>query len=393
MRVLQSDGQGLRSAAPGWTADERLWWLLWAGVPGLGTAALRQLLEAFGSLQAAWAAPLETLGAVPGLGAVRLAAIRAHRCRYGPDPLAAMRASGRHGLGQLLPGDRAFPPALAALSRPPLVLYWRGRGSLWAPLRQRRAIAVVGTRRPSAHGLAMAEAIGMVLAQAGWPVVSGLAEGIDAAVHRGCLKAGGTPIGVLGTCLEKVYPRHHQALQAEVARNGLLISEQAPGTGVLAGHFAARNRLQVGLAEALVLVECPERSGALHSARMARDAGLRLWVVPADAAKRSAAGSNGLLADTAAPLLSAQDLLRVLGPGPLAAGRVPLAATEAPSVPVAAPVGPAATALLTAVGTGASLLQLSQQLGQSTAALLPQLLALELAGRLQAEPGLCWRPA
>ncbi|MEB3234479.1 MAG: DNA-processing protein DprA [Cyanobacteriota bacterium] len=379
-----------------WGVDERLWWLLWAAVPGLGVGALRQLAVAFGSLQAAWAAPPEALQALPGLGPARLAAIARHRARWGADPLPAWRAAGGGGRGLLLPGDPAMPPAITALGRPPLALYWSGCGSLWAPLRRQQAVAVVGTRRPSAHGLAMAEAIGVALADAGWPVVSGLAEGIDAAVHRGCLRAGGRPVAVLGTALERVYPRHHQALQQQVGRAGLLISEQAPGAAVLAGHFAARNRLQVALAGALVLVECPQRSGALHSARLARDLGMPLWVVPADAAKASAAGSNALLGQGVAPLLAATDLVRALGVGPLPP-REPAArarcGTPGPPADVAAAGSHGAEALLAAVGSGATLLQLSEQLDRSSTELLPQLLALELSGRLQAQPGLCWRPA
>jgi len=380
--------------ALGWGADQRLWWLLWAAVPGLGIGALQQLEKAFGSLQSAWAMPPEALQALPGFGPVRLQAIARHRARWGAEPLAPWRAAGQRGLGQLLPGDPALPAAIAALQRPPLVLHWRGRGSLWAPLRRQQAVAVVGTRRASAHGLAMAESIGTALARAGWPVVSGLAEGIDAAVHQGCLRAGGSPVAVLGTALERVYPRHHQVLQQQVGRSGLLISEQPPGTGVLAGHFAARNRLQVALAGALVLVECPERSGALHSAHLALELGLPLWVVPADAGKRSAAGSNAFLARGVAALLTPADLVRALGPGPLArAASVEVASVGAPPPQVSAPGSPAAQAVLAAVGSGASLLQLSQQLGQASTELLPQLLSLELAGLLQAEPGLCWRPA
>ncbi len=386
-----SDGAcGRAGAAAPWRAEERLWWLLWAAVPGLGVGALRLLVAELGSLQAAWSAPVQVLRALPGFGVARVAAIEAHRSRWGADPLAALRAQGQLGLGLLLPGDPAFPGALGGLPRPPLALYWRGLGRLWAPLRRRQAVAVVGTRRPSVHGLAMADAIGAALAAAGWPVVSGLAEGIDAAVHRGCLRAGGCPVGVLGTALERVYPRHHQALQQQVADSGLLISEQAPGTPVLAGHFAARNRLQVALAGALVLVECPEHSGALLAARLARDTGLRLWVVPADAGKRSAAGSNALLAEGHAALLTPQHLVHALGSGPLRpaapiASGAPVAAAEQSS--------PAARALLAAGGRGATLVQLSQQLGQDSGELLPQLLELELAGRLRAEPGLGWSPA
>jgi DNA processing protein len=285
----------------------------------------------------------------------------------------------------LLPADPAFPPALLALERPPLRLHWQGRGGLWPLLRRRQAIAVVGTRRPSRHGIGMAEAIGAALAQAGWPVVSGLAEGIDGAVHQGCLARGGRPVAVLGTSLERVYPRHHRELQAEVAAHGLLVSELSPGTSVQPGHFAARNRLQVGLAQAVVVVECPLHSGALHSAALAMQQELPLWVVPADAGKASAAGSNRLLAQDATVLLDPADLIRQLGPGPLAPAD--------PSAPLPARAPRAAdTALLSALGHGASLEQLCLALEQSASVLAPRLLALELSGVVRAEPGLCWRP-
>jgi predicted Rossmann fold nucleotide-binding protein DprA/Smf involved in DNA uptake len=156
------------------------------------------------------------------------------------------------------------------------------------------------------------------LAAAGWPVVSGLAEGIDGAAHEGCLAAGGAPVGVLGTPLDRTYPRHHRALQQQVAHQGLLVSEWPVGAPVRPGHFASRNRLQVGLARALVVVECPLASGALHSADLAWAQGLPLWVVPADAARLSALGSNRLLARGATPLLTPSDLIDQLGPGPLA---------------------------------------------------------------------------
>jgi DNA processing protein len=246
-------------------------------------------------------------------------------------------------------------------------------------------VAVVGTRRPSLHGLTMARQLGQALAEAGWPVVSGLAEGIDGAVHEGCLQAGGAPVAVLGTPLDRVYPRHHEPLQRRVERQGLLVSEQPPGTPVRPGHFAERNRLQVALAAALVVVECPARSGALHSAERAWREGLPLWVVPGDAGKASALGSNRLLARGAAPLLEPADWIAQLGPGPLR--------RRSAGVPPAGSAPPAPQdALVRAVGAGASLEQLCLRLEQPAERLLPELVRLEVEGVLRAEPGLCWRP-
>jgi DNA processing protein len=245
----------------------------------------------------------------------------------------------------------------------------------------------------------MAEAIGAALAQAGWPVVSGLAEGIDGAAHRGCLARGGRPVAVLGTPIERVYPRHHEELQRQVGQRGLLLSEWPAGGAVQPGHFAARNRLQVALARAVVVVECPESSGALHSARLAWDQGLPIWVVPADAGKRSAMGSNRLLTGMASALIDPRDLIRQLGPGPLATA-TPLATAvpQATAIPLTAAAeagfGNAAgdPELLAAVGSGATMEQLSLELDQSAAALASRLLALELSGSLRAMPGLRWQP-
>lgn len=367
------------SSDAGWSSQRRAWWLLWAACPGLGWDLLSRIEEELGGLALAWRAPLERLAAVRGIGPGLCRCIEAHRRHWGVDPLPSWMASRDRPSRVLLPGDPALPPAVRALARPPLGLYWQGRGALWSLLRRRQAVAVVGTRRASAHGLAMAEAIGAALAEAGWPVVSGLAEGIDGAAHQGCLSRQGAPVAVLGTPLERVYPRHHRDLQAKVASVGLLISEHPPGTAVQAGHFAARNRLQVALASAVVVVECPERSGALHSVQLAWEQQLPIWAVPADTTRVSAAGSNRLLAQGAAALLEPRQLIRQLGVGPLARQE-----------PEPLPQG-VDSQLLAAVGRGATLEQLCSALQQPAAVLAERLLALELAGLVRAEPGLSWR--
>ncbi|MCP9773672.1 DNA-protecting protein DprA [Synechococcus sp. Tobar12-5m-g] len=376
-----------RGGAPAWSQQRRGWWLLWSGCPGLGWSRLHQLEAAFGSLELAWFVPQGRLIQLPGFGPGLVARIEAFRRRWGSDPWRGGGPPRPACRPVILPGDPAYPQALAQLERPPLGLYWQGRGSLWPQLRHRRAIAVVGTRRPSLHGLSMARALGAALAAAGWPVVSGLAEGIDAAAHRGCLERGGWPVAVVGTPLERVYPRHHGPLQTEVGARGLLLTEQAPGAAVQRGNFAARNRLLVALSQAVVVVECPHGSGALHSADLAWQEGLPLWVVPGDAGKASAAGSNRLLVRGATPLLEPADLISQLGHGPLAAA----AAAGCPSPPAAA--GSASDqVLLAALGAGASLEQLGGSLGLPVVELSSRLLRLELAGRIRAEPGLCWRP-
>jgi DNA processing protein len=384
----------------GWaTEQERLWTLVWAECPGIGWRRLQRLEHQFGSLAVAWQANDSQLShALTGstaLQAAELERLTAYRQRLGPEPIGdPITPRDRQRLQRqrcLLLGDSSLPESLDRLERPPLQLFWQGRGQLWPRLRERQAVAVVGTRRPSRHGEAMARAVGAALAEAGWPVVSGLAEGIDAAAHRGCLEARGRPVGVLGTPLERVYPRHHTALQAEVGRQGLLVSELAPGTPVRAGHFAQRNRLQVALAQAVVLVECPQRSGALQSAQLAWDAGLPLWVVPGDAARVSSGGSNRWLAQGASVLLDPAQLIDSIGPGPLATSHG-MAGQVNHSRPTTG-LAQREAALLAALGAGACLDHLCERLRQSPAQLSERLLRLELAGLVRGEPGLWWRPS
>jgi DNA processing protein len=384
LQPLPIPSSAMPQEAVPWDQAQRLWWVLWSRCPGVGWVRLGQLIREFGSLEAAWRAPADQLALRVGWGVSLRLSVDTYRRSWGADPLPRLAASGA-GRRVLVPGDRRWPEGVQGLARPPLVLNWQGRGGLWSQLCRRRAVAVVGTRRPSSHGLAMAERLGAALAQAGWPVVSGLAEGIDAAAHRGCLAKHGQPVAVLGTPLERVYPRHHGELQRRVSQQGLLVSELAPGASVRAGHFATRNRLLVALAAAVVVVECPEASGALHSAEWAWSQGLPLWVVPGDAGKRSALGSNRLLAHGATPLLDPADLIGLLGDGPL--GSPALAACSMSSHHALGK-----SRLLQAVGEGASLEQLTARLGQSASELAPQLLELELVGALRAEPGLQWRP-
>lgn len=385
------------AAAPqgqGWDQRRRLWWLLWASCPGLGPVRLAQLEANLGCLEAAWAQPLQVFAALPGWPAGLLSALDQHRHRWGSDPLPRFAACGHAGRTVLLPGDPRWPAGLTRLPRPPLLLHWQGRGSLWPALARSRAVAVVGTRRPSCHGLSVARRLGVALAEAGWPVLSGLAEGIDGEAHRGCLAAGGAPVAVLGTPLNRVYPRHHAALQKSVGRRGLLISEHASGSGVRPGHFATRNRLLVAMAAAVVVVECPQASGALHSAEVAWQQGLPLWAVPADTGRHSAAGSNRLLSRGAAPLLAAEDLIAQLGAGPLRRAAAPEPARPGLGATAGGAQGAESAIearLLAALGDGAGFEQLLASLAIGPTELSAALLQLELSGLVRAEPGLRWR--
>lgn len=290
----------------------------------------------------------------------------------------------------LLPCDSLWPPLLNDLERPPLTLQWEGDACLLPWLASQQSVAVVGTRRPSAHGLRMAERIGGSLASAGWPVVSGLAEGIDAAAHRGCLRNGGRPVAVLGTPLHRVYPPEHRALQQAVSQSGMLVTELRRETRVQRSSFALRNRLLVALTRAVVVVECPKSSGALLSAAMAQRLGVPVWVVPGDALRDSACGSNALLRSGAHALLDPNDLLDALGPGPadaLCSPRVAQGTTSERSPSI----GGLQKQLLQLVDAGSTLEQMAQALKLDSQAVAAELLRLELDGLVLAQPGLCWR--
>jgi DNA processing protein len=371
-----------------WDWRSRLWWLLWARCPGVGAQRLQALMRGFGSLELAWQAPSTLLSEVCGWSERVVAAVDIHRRKWGPDPIPEVARLWKGGRRVLLPGDRHWPEALRRAHPPPIALHWAGRGSLWSQLNERRAVAVVGTRRPSRHGLQVSRQIGAVLARGGWPVVSGLAAGIDGAAHEGCLEEAGSPIGVLGTPLERVYPRHHASLQAAVGQRGLLVTELPPGSAVSKGSFAQRNRLQVALASALILVECPVGSGALHSAELAWSEGLPLWVVPADTGRDSAEGSNALLARGATPLLRPEDLITFLGNGPIRRA-TPVPESALPALGERFPKA-STDRLLDALGLGASLEELCLALKAPSHALLPCLLELEAAGVVRAEAGLQW---
>ena len=273
--------------------------------------------------------------------------------------LAQLAASG----WRFLPAaDPAFPALLAALSDPPLGLFVRG-GLPALP-----AVAVVGARRCSAYGREVAEYLGRELAGGGACVVSGMARGVDGAAHRGALAGGGPTVAVWGAGPDRVYPREHAALADEIAGRGALLTEYPPGTPPLAAHFPERNRLIAGLARVVIVVEADERSGALVTARLALDEGRDVMAVPGSVFSRLSAGPNGLLRAGAAPVLSAADVLGVLGlSAPVRDEAVPDLLRHLPS------------------GSSSTVDELAARSGLPVARLLELLLELELGGWLARE--------
>ena len=208
---------------------------------------------------------------------------------------------------ELRPGDARYPALLGASPAPPRIFV---RGALDAA--DALALAIVGSRRPTPYGLAIAEQLASELAARGVTIVSGLARGIDTAAHRGALAAGGRTLAVLGCGLDIVYPPENTVLARTIEARGALVSQFSPGVPALAGHFPARNRTLAGLALGVVVVEAAERSGALITAGFAGDLGRETFAVPGRITSPTSVGANRLIQDGAKLVTCWQDIVSEL---------------------------------------------------------------------------------
>ena len=232
------------------------------------------------------------------------------------DARASRERIADAGLHAVCRHDRLYPRRLHDLEDPPASLHSTVEPERLAELVDGPAVAVVGARRASAHGLEVARVIGRSLSAAGVTVVSGLAMGIDAASHRGALDAGGRTVAVLGCGADRPYPRINSGLYRRVREAGAVIAELPPGATPHRWTFPARNRIMAGVASATVVIEAAERSGSLITAEFAQELGRDLGAVPGRVTSREAAGSNKLLHDGAAVWRGGQDILdAVLGAG------------------------------------------------------------------------------
>ena len=279
-------------------------WLQLALTPGLGPASLRKLLQQFGLPQAVLArkrtelAGIASPAALSALDSEPVAAAVAHALEWAAQP----------GNTVLTLADEAYPKLLLEIGDPPSLLYVRGR----VELLQRSALAVVGSRNATQQGTANAEAFARTLSESGLTIVSGLALGIDAAAHRGGLQGPGSTIAVLGTGIDIIYPQRNAALAADIAKQGLLISEFPLGTAPAAQNFPRRNRLISGLARGCLVVEAAVASGSLITARAAAEQGREVFAVPGSIHSPLAKGCHSLIKSGAKLVESAEDVLTEL---------------------------------------------------------------------------------
>ncbi len=372
-------------------------WLRLSLTPSVGNETARRLLARFGLPQAIFhlsasalrscvtATQASALAVLPEGFETQLEATQhwLNPCAAPPAPRAIVTL-----------GDPGYPAALLATEDPPLMLYLMGE-ALHAvpdgPWQTARSIGIVGSRNPTPQGASNAHAFGKFFSQAGLTVVSGLALGIDAAAHEGALDgsteawaaSGHVPtIAVVGTGLDRVYPKRHLALAHRIAGRGLLVSEYPLGTPAIAANFPRRNRLIAGLSQGVLVVEAALQSGSLITARMASEQGKDVFAIPGSIHAPQSRGCHWLLKQGAKLVETGQDVLEEL--------RLPWAGEASPALPnvdkAAQPqdVHPLLAQLgFDPVGLDA----LVDRTGIDIASLQVQLLELELEGFVARMPG------
>ena len=334
----------------------------------VGPGAARRLLAMAGSAEAVFQLPAVALDqALPPKQREAFNRPPEHLAELIPKAEAWLAEPG-HALLTL--GDPDYPAQLLATADPPLLLWLQGRRELLAT----PALAIVGSRNPTAQGGDNASAFARALARAGYTIVSGLALGVDAAAHEGALDAAGATVAVVGTGLDQVYPRRNEKLAARLlAGGGLMVSEYSLGTPVLPANFPKRNRIIAGLSRGCLVVEAALQSGSLITARQAAEAGREVFAIPGSIHSPQARGCHALIRQGAKLVESAEDVLEELPP----LGQPVATAPEAVETPHEQ------QALLDAMGFDpVSLDALMARSGWPAAELSAALLELELDGEI-----------
>ncbi len=287
--------------------DERLACLALSLLPEMDGRTLRRLRSHCASARAAWE-HLKDLP-LPLVGGEKPAARRGAwlRARAGMRPQEELERLASRGIRFIIREDPEYPAALARIFDPPEALFLKGE-----VLPGERLIAVVGARKASAHGRHLAEEMAEGLAQRGIGVVSGAAYGIDAAAHRGALKADGPTFAVLGHGLDHVYPADHRGLYREISARGCLLTEYAPETTPVAWHFPERNRIISGMSAGVVVVEAGERSGALITTDYAMEEGREVFALPGSLSNPLTRGPHRLIQQGARLVTCVEDVLEEL---------------------------------------------------------------------------------
>jgi len=370
------------------TPEELGLWLRLSLTPGVGDQTARQLLAAFGEPEHIFRQSASALRQI-------VSAKQAQQLLTLPDGWADLSRDTWDWLQHtptpdithavLTLGDAEYPAPLLLIPDPPVMLYALGQTAALQGLKAEQSLAMVGSRNPTPQGQSNAREFARALAGSGLTIVSGMALGIDGAAHDGALQ-GASPqalatIAVVGTGLDRVYPRQHRELAHRIAQRGLILSEYPLGTPPLNANFPKRNRLIAGLSQATLVVEAALQSGSLITAKQALEQGRDVLAIPGSIHSAQAKGCHALIKQGAKLVESAQDVLEELRmPDPFA--QVPLALA-----PTAAPTE-TEDELLSAMGHDpVGLDALQARCGWPTARLQAQLLELELMGQVGRLPG------
>jgi DNA processing protein len=281
--------------------DKQRKWLALSLVPGVGTTLFIRLLSRFGTPGGVLHAPEAALREVVG----PKTAERIVQYRDVTDVEAQIAAMREYGAGLLTMDDPEYPPLLAEIYDPPLVLYHRGA----LTEADNHCIAIVGTRKASAYGIRMAEMLAGQLAARGITIVSGMAAGVDAAAHAGALDAGGRSIAVLGCGVDIVYPAENAELMHRLIQSGSAVSCFPMGQTPSRGCFPFRNRIISGLSLGTLVIEAPPGSGAMITAKHASDQGREVFALPGQAGQRNSLGPHALIRQGAKLVETLEDIL------------------------------------------------------------------------------------
>ena len=279
-------------------------WIWLSTRSGLGDYSKKKLLERFGSPENLYAAGEAELKDAEELTDKSRNALLDKDLRESEKILSQC---GERKIQILTYQDAAYPGRLRNIPDPPMVLYCKGSIPAFDSI---PLIGVVGTRSASPYGLTAGKRLGYQIAACGGGVVSGLASGVDAMAMKGALTAGGCVVGVLGCGADVIYPMSNRALFADMERYGCILSEFPPGTEPMGRNFPRRNRIISGLSCGVLVVEAPEKSGALITARLAADQGRDVFTVPANIDNPAGKGTNQLLKDGAIPVENGWDVMR-----------------------------------------------------------------------------------
>ncbi len=278
-----------------------IYWLWFAMLPGVSDNQKRLLLEHFSDPEELYN------GQIPALEEIDIKTAEALRNRDLTEAEKILALCRRKDIGILPFNHPKYPRRLRNIPDPPVVLYYVGN---LPDFEERPAIAVVGTRKASAYGLNAARSLSRELAASGVLIISGGAAGIDTSAMEAALEADMPTVGVLGCGVDVVYPRNNRRLFTRVTQNGCLISEYPPGTPPYAWNFPKRNRILSGISNGVLVVEAPEKSGALITAEYAIEQGKELFVVPGNIGVKVSVGSNALLREYAAAVCCGWDIVR-----------------------------------------------------------------------------------